>query len=181
MTIQTINPKATFIHIPKNAGTSISQWLIIQAGGRWVYQNHYGGKHFTLNQIRKVDKNDLGITFACVRNPWDRLVSGFFYYRKQRKFKDRTFEEFIRGRNWHQLSKPQSDYFQPNEIDHVLRFENLHHDFKIIQQIFKCDKPITKRNGSNHKSYKDYYTDELIEIVAQRHKADIIRFGYKFE
>ncbi len=181
MTIRIAKPNATFIHIPKNAGTSISRWLITFNKGKWSYQNHHGGKHFTLDQIRRVDKKDLGYIFACIRNPWDRIVSGYFYYRKRKKLQDITFEQWIHGGDWGQLNKAQAQYFQDDEIDHIIRFENIQEDFKIIQQVFQCSNPVTQENKSKHRSYRDYYTPELVDIVAQRHGADIKRFGYEFE
>jgi len=179
MTIRTTKPNATFIHIPKNAGTSISHWMINKVEGKWAYENHYGGKHWTLEQIKEVTDSDLGFTFCCVRNPWERLVSGFFYYKKQKKFNDRTFDEFIRQSNWHTLTKPQTAYF--DDSTKILRFENLEEDFSAIQKFFNHESGLPKANKSQHDSYQKYYTDELAEIVAQRHKPDIEMFGYKFD
>jgi hypothetical protein len=114
-----------------------------------------------------------------VRNPWERLVSGFFYYKKQKKFNDRTFDEFIRQSNWHTLTKPQTAYF--DDSTKILRFENLEEDFSAIQKFFNHESGLPKANKSQHDSYQKYYTDELAEIVAQRHKTDIEMFGYKFD
>lgn len=181
MTIRTESPRSTFIHIPKNAGTSISRWLISHCNGRWEYQRHHGGKHWTMNQMLEVE-SDLGMTFVCVRNPWERLVSGFFYYRKQSKFKDRTFYDFLHQKNWHSLTKPQVAYFDKTKISHVLRYENLRDDFQVIQNFFgRQNKALARDNTTDHQPYQHYYTDELRDIVAERHKADIDYFGYKFD
>ena len=179
MTIITNKPKVTFIHIPKNAGTSISQWLVTREKGKWSFENHHGGKHWTLDQMRRVATEDLGITFCCVRNPWDRLVSAFHYYKKQKKFNNRTFPEFIKGKDWHQVSKPQTAYFDEQTI--ILRYENLKEDFQQIQKLYGNHLGLPRSNRSVHGTFQKYYTDELVDIVAQRHKSDIERFGYKFE
>jgi len=177
MTIQVKSPNSTFIHIPKNAGTSISHWLIAYKKATWSYKNHYGGKHFTLEKIKRVDQNDLGFTFMCVRNPWERMVSGYFYYQKQRKFHNRTFKEFIHQSNWHTLNTMQCDY---GPVDCILRFENLEKDFKQIQDFYGVYSPLTKENRSKHNAYRQYYDTELREIVAERCKRDIETFGYEF-
>lgn len=38
-----------------------------------------------------------------------------------------------------------------------------------------------KVNHTPRKPYQEYYDDELIELVAERYKEDLQRFGYKFE
>ena len=181
MTIMTNSPKTTFIHIPKTAGTSISQWLLAR-GGRWQFQNTPGGKHAPISLIREVHPGDLGFTFVSIRNPWDRLVSGYFFYRQRRKLQDLTFQQFVLSEDWHQLNRPQAEYFEPKDVQAIIRFENLHEDFEQIKHVFKAKKSLGKHNPSSHNNYKSYYTNnEMIERVAKRHAADIQRFGYKFE
>lgn len=184
MTIMTKNPKTTFIHIPKTAGTSISRWLLTQGKGQWKFQNTHGGKHAPISLIRKLYPGDLGFTFVSIRNPWDRLVSGYYYYRKRRKLQDLTFEQFVLRRDWHSLNKAQSEYFESKDVQTIIRLENIHEDFKPIQDLFnRSHKPLPRENRSTRDNdYRQYYiNNEMIETVARRHAADIQRFGYKFE
>lgn len=87
-----------FLHVPKNAGTSITAWLSgftgwndIELGGTDYgeqIQNIYGPrfklyKHATAAQIRRIIGDefwDMYFTFAVVRHPLDRLVSAYHFY-----------------------------------------------------------------------------------------------------
>lgn len=62
-----------FIHIPKTAGTSVALTLF-----------GHGSRHvpwFRYQQANPV-KYRRYFKFAFVRNPWDRLVSSYFYLQK---------------------------------------------------------------------------------------------------
>jgi hypothetical protein len=59
--------KYIFIHIPKTAGVSVYEFL-----GNIKEQNHK-----TLFDYH--DYKDIYFSFAVVRNPWDRLISAYYY------------------------------------------------------------------------------------------------------
>jgi hypothetical protein len=61
----------TFLQIPKNAGTSIGHWLIKNKGEskETIWYNH----------PKMSDINSKNFTFTVVRNPWDRMVSMYFF------------------------------------------------------------------------------------------------------
>lgn len=73
MALYFLSPKSTFIHIPKTAGSSFQSWTINNSIGSIDKQRHCNAdiaeKHF----------KDLGFTFSFVRNPFDRLVSMFYF------------------------------------------------------------------------------------------------------
>lgn len=79
----------TFLHIPKTAGTTIESWL--NETGKYQ-QTFFSQKKFedmlvtpqhlgyqTLTELTKAFKRPFEYKFAVVRNPFDRIVSEFFY------------------------------------------------------------------------------------------------------
>jgi len=78
-----VDNKLLFIHIQKNAGTSISFWLHKYADGRKV-----GGKHIHLNRLLReqrwnFSRDMYNFSFAVVRNPFSKTVSAYKYLKKK--------------------------------------------------------------------------------------------------
>jgi hypothetical protein len=64
-----------FIHIPKNAGTSIHNWLVAHSK-KGEYQVWDDAP--TYNEV-KSRVGSMPYSFTVVRNPWERAVSGYHY------------------------------------------------------------------------------------------------------
>ena len=188
MTVTTSNPQATFIHIPKNAGTSITHWLISYTNTSQPMEKVHGGKHadqYRVEKFLRQRNQTLGFTFCVVRNPWDRLVSTYHYYIKRGQInpKKLSFDDFIKGKwkegnKWGCSRKQQHQYYY--DMDIILRYENLEEDFKQIQDFYGIKKDLGTKNTSKHKDYKSYYNQERIDIVAEHCKKDIKIFNYDF-
>jgi hypothetical protein len=144
--------------------------------------------------------------FTFVRNPFDRLVSSFFYIsrystwkldvamRKQFKLGDVDFSFFVKNILLLILKNPdrrprhfksQFDFFFSNNgeslIDFVGRCEDFQEDFNIICDKIKIPrKQLPYKNASKHKHYTEYYDDETRQIVAEKYAKDIEYFGYEF-
>jgi hypothetical protein len=186
--------KCIFIHIPKAAGTSVALTLFGQ-----------GSRHVPWFEFQKANpwKYKRYFKFAFVRNPWDRLVSSYFFLRKGgmdpqdaawaeqnlRQFED--FGSFVRGwvneeniQTWvHFL--PQH-YFICNQdgkvmVDFVGRMETMEKDFSYVAGRLGCDKKLAKVNAGNNRHYSDHYDEETREIVRRVYARDIELFGYSFE
>jgi len=89
-----------FLHVPKTAGTSVSNWLTEYTGWNDIELGgtHYGeqmqeiyGRRFKLHkhspagQVRQVVGGELWrryFKFAIVRHPMDRLVSAYQFYQE---------------------------------------------------------------------------------------------------
>jgi hypothetical protein len=179
--------KFLFLHLPKTGGTSINKFFNDTFDNN---ERHFG--HPYLSEYiydKKTDKhsnlNDY-FKFTIVRNPYDRLVSAFFYikedsefpfdisFRKKWKLKDDTFESFVKEKLPIILAnkdtrprhfKPQVE-FGTTGLDYIGSFNTMQDDMNII-----CNKIGIERqdlphlNSSIHKSYTEYYNEELSDIV----------------
>jgi hypothetical protein len=185
--------KFIFVHITKTGGTSIDIALRKYTKNTKTHQSilemkEEAAKNFGLNNYFK---------FCFVRNPWDKMVSQYFYIKKK-IFYDKSFEEFIidfksTPNDWGFKGKNFPVKYQPVQkkwicgdkgevlMDFIGRFENLQEDFDTI-----CDKidlpkrELPHRNSTNHNDYSEYYNKETREIISQKFSEDIEYFGYKF-
>jgi hypothetical protein len=69
-----------------------------------------------------------------------------------------------------------------SDIDFLLKFEQLDHDFKIVCKVLNilyC--PLPKRNTSIRTHYSRYYDDELKEIVGKKFGEEIEFGDYSFQ
>ena len=136
-----------------------------------------------------------------VRNPWDRLVSCYVQkkeYVREAFFErlgvksDISFAEFVDV-----VSKTPDDQIERHArsqftylidhtgewiVDYIGRFEHFANDLKYVfnkQNIEDLEVP--QLNISNRSNYKQYYTPELVQKVAERYQLDIELFGYSFD
>lgn len=206
MTIDVYNPsRMTFIHVPKNAGTSIAKWLMENANGKLVK-----AKHMTVLEYKKRHARDIGFTFGVVRNPWDRVASSYYYNRKVMKerlklytskdfvlkvgkkkmgiediqwwihFLNKGFDNYIEFgiKYWHPISTPQHVFLE--NVDHVLRYETLDKDFEYIQDVFNNYTSLGMHNTSKNKNWRNLYNHKTKDKVFKTFKKDIKLYGYDF-
>ena len=211
-----------FIHIPKNAGMTIrrSPMLnnrIMLAGEQNHKSSEYTkavlnkmnslGDHHGFEHARWRDVNPSVCNryqpFAVIRNPWDRVVSRYFFAKKVIEVEKKvdpsyadvsSFEAFLEERHkwgseeymWHRAVRGWY-----NAHDHVsddtgrvrcdiLRFENLNDD---LCKHFNLEQMSKARNVTalNTGTYRDVYTPETIQTVADWYKKDIDHWGYDFD
>lgn len=190
--------KFIFVAVPKTGTTSIEAKLdAINA-----VEPSSNPKHITLENLKaETDINlDSYFSFAFCRNPWNRHLSLYKFYKKSIKKWDKhlppqyakhyqlytnlvgsyeSFNDFVKGRP--QFTELQTHWLSKN-IDFMGRIENIQSDFDII-----CDKTGINRlkldhlNKSNSADYREIYNDKSIDIVSKSYKKDIDYLGYKFE
>lgn len=176
------------VHIPKTGGSSINSVLGLDGDG-----------HFTAKQL-KMRLGNLRwrayFKFCFVRNPWDRMVSYYYFHRAGRggpsarriiRFcESHTFEEFL----FEYLNKdiwqgPQLAWMKSRngkvEMDFIGRFENLADDFGLLCRHLDIE-PVTlpHSNKTTHRDYEHCYSDASRRLVAEKHRVDIEQFGYRF-
>lgn len=71
--------KCVFIHIPKCAGQSMEKALGKKNVKRWHRRVPHRVKHGRPNYVGNSKYWNNYFTFTFVRNPWDRVVSAFFF------------------------------------------------------------------------------------------------------
>jgi hypothetical protein len=65
-------------------------------------------------------------------------------------------------------------------VDFVGRFENLMEDFALLCHKLNITGTLGRRNRSQHRDYRSYYSARAIELVAQGCAEDIQLFGYTY-
>lgn len=183
------------VHIPRCAGVSVSNSLF---GG-------LAGGHTTLAEYRIVfgpREFHSYFKFSFVRNPWDRLVSAFFFLKaggfsrwdaqwaaaNLSVYAD--LESFVRGWvNKDNCAKyyhfyPQRHYLCVDDdelaLDFVGRFENLAQDFHHVCEVLGIEAALADSNRSQRSDYRNYYTAHTRQLVADVYAEDIKLFGYSF-
>ncbi len=202
-----VDRKSIFVHVPKNAGTSITKAL--RQTGEYESPPYdsvdrdfeMGWKDGEVRRVVRAIGEDLWnecFTFAFVRNPWDRLVSGWQFTRQRGKH-DLAFAEFVKdlpsldtsqepdaleraiSTHWHAM--PQSDHLVVDgvvAVDFIGHVETLDEDWRAISARIGCDGAIPRANTSERGEYRAYYTDDLRAIVDDRFRVDAATFGYTF-
>ena len=191
--------KFIFLHIPKCAGSTLNK-----AFSKHSDDPEFDNWHPKFDEYcRKYKEAPSYTTIISTRNPWDRLVSSFYFLKKggNQSFHDiqlsktlciykNNFTEWVRNDFKKMINldlkvnhlKPISFYISKYHIDYSIKLENLQQDFNTV-----CDKigiprqQLPHTNKTEHKHYTEYYDDETREIVAKKYAKDIEYFGYEFE
>ena len=124
-------------------------------------------------------------TFAIERNPWDAVVSLYFW-----KYKDRAelpdFEAYVDEIWIEQLSNNRRLYRIRGQmaLDRVLRYENLDQELTDVWGQLDLpgtpDLPRAKGNARPAGHYRELYTDASRARVASVFADTIEAFGYEF-
>jgi hypothetical protein len=180
--------KFCFIHIERNAGTSIrdalSRTLKIPHFKSFWYLGPMRGKggQRAIDYINLLGRKryDSYFSFAFVRNPYDRLVSWFSYD----NFGTNTFEEWLDYFFKH-VKLDQMAYLADEKreiaVDFIGKFENLQKDFnKVCDELSIPHIKLPVKNKSKRRPYRKYYTDGTLEFVREKLAEEIDFFDYEF-
>ena len=154
------NRELRFIHSPRTAGTSIRHALGLEGAA----------DHSTLDYLR----NKLGIeeleklfTFTVIRNPYARLVSYCWLYRRSKE----KFDHFVRavaangaaGIMCSQVSRISLDGII--RVNKILRFDTLADQWQSFARDFGLPPTLEHKNAIDHPPWHSFYTKELADIV----------------
>ena len=172
--------KFIFVQINKTGNTSVRKTLLPESPRE---NNH---QFITYYKKRFPKEFDSYFKFTFVRNPYDKVISQYFFRKKfdVQSSKNMTFNEFIRNPVGRPLQN-QLDWITINNrvmVDFIGRFERLQQDFNKICDILEIErKPLIHLNKSDHEHYSRYYDDESRQIVEKIFAKDFEYFNYKFE
>lgn len=186
--------KIIFIHIPKTGGTSMENALIGKS-------NILNSNHKKASEYARRNNLDDFFKFTIVRNPWDKMVSEYFYYKQggspgfwrdkilHKQMPD-SFLKFVKNNFWPVKPKRPKHHCaqfsflsangEENVMDYICRFETLHEDAATVSDKIGFRLKLPHLRKSEHRHYSEYYDTEALEIVAKKYKKDIDYFGYKF-
>jgi len=192
--------KFIFFHGYKTAGTGIKRTLddIVDKDQFWSPNKQHlpAQKHLEFYGDSIFDNY---LKFSVVRNPWDRLVSAYFYLKSRNLVEtknqfvkkniqfcqENSFTDYV---NYKNKPKPLADILCIDgklTTDFIIRLESLQDGFDEF-----CDKiGIPHRNLSkmNHNTsrpathYSVHYTPEAVKSVKQFYKKDLSLFPYTFD
>lgn len=190
------NSDIIFIHIPKAAGTSITKEIYGKRNG------HLSAKQI----IDEMGKNEFinKFSFSVTRNPYDRLVSAYFYAtqggskeggitnpEKYKSYEFRNFKSFVK--EWlckQDLNKidvifmPQNIFIYNKKkclVNEVYKLENIDRLIEILNNKLGKSVNLDQRNKSYRaRNFMNYYDDETKEMVIKLYYKDFKLFGYQF-
>lgn len=190
-----------FIHIPKNGGTSVRAALARRGDVSL-------GKPFHSRYVDVVADLDQGLRYFCVvRNPWSRTASRYVFTKQTARrwpaddprkiyIENASFEDYVRDQRIFEIPEhpgkpwmgPMNSWF--NQLDWItdenqivrcdcLRLEKLEND---LETYFGEPVKVQRENTSKQRySYREMYTEKLIEIIADTFQRDIEHFGFTFD
>lgn len=177
-----LQKKCLFIHVPKTGGVSIRHWLSEVTRDETVLWWDHGTASVWWHLLKEPKSF---FKFAFVRNPWDRVVSQYFWATANgypAVTKHTTFEAYVHEglKNFDSQTKWLTDRNNKLLVDFVGRFEQLEDDLKYVAKRIGVDVrvPLGRLNGSDHGPYRNYYNEETAKIVGQVYADDVEIFQY---
>lgn len=186
-----------FVHVPKTAGTTISEFIrhrfaesVIDVAKQYKDDRVYGG-HLPREQMNADFSKYMSSLpiFSVCRHPYDRLVSGFLHWIRDRGYGEGdypqgfNFESWLKGKN-HVMKLPLSTWIRESDI--ILRYENLSNDIIKMEEVLGFEIKLLKKNvgirelfGHEYPKGNDIIRPDIKEYIQETYKEDFERFGYE--
>lgn len=161
---------------------SIDDYGIIGSRLGSVKKEDVWKNHIPAAEIKKQlgnDKFDKYFKFAVIRNPYDVIVSSYYWEKPSLKFKDYAKITIIDNLTRYSINGV-------NVCQYFIRYENLVEDIINVCKILGiCDYDINnlpkhKTNMRPKDNYREYYDEETRKKVYNNHKNIFEKFGYEF-
>jgi len=184
-----------FIHVSKTGGQAIAFVAIEQAKICWgMFDKEYGtglACHRLLSQIRNKEIISQHDWFMVVRNPYERMLSVYSWYKEWHKTSDdvnhflqHSLACIISGKvdvmkRYHEHFIEQWRYLEAEYNIIVLRFERLEEEFNQLMKSRGYNIILNKKvNESKEKLSIDILNADTIRYINQVYEKDFTIFGY---
>ena len=166
------NKKLLFIHIPKTAGSSIEEAMgcFMKEENGWGVKNNIAIQHSTWNYYKNINpkvsiNNKDWKIFSIVRNPYHKLLSEFFFLKKDQLNNLRYNNKYFKNINEMNINDfiDYTEYIVKNKLYTL----SLYHDHFKPQSDFIFD------NNNNLKVNKLFYFYQI-------KNGDLIKFLNNF-
>ena len=192
--------KFIFIKTRKVGGTSLEKYIVdnhfsesqgdVVTGSRvdnlpWINCAEGTRGHMGWSEISHLLPADDYKIFTLDRNPWDKCVSQYFFFRDKIKTRPNdTFSEFLQDPNNLPVDSPR---YKDAPV-FIIKYETMERDLPLYFDLFDVKFDIDKFKEYNLKSgirkdkhYSEMYSDRDVEIVADAFKWEIENLKYEFE
>jgi hypothetical protein len=198
--------RCAFVHVQKTGGESLEGALldadpeaVTELPGNAAWEDPRKRRHLYAADLAAAlgaSRWEELFSFGFVRNPWERLVSWHSMCLERPEINEFTrqvastmpdFAQFAAADPDGPAGKAtvsQLDYLDGANgarlVSFIGRYENLEADVAAIADRIGVPLRLPHANRSDHRDYRDYYSDRTRMIVAERFARDIEEFGYRF-
>ena len=155
------------------------------------------GMHGSVSDARQFLEKDIAtyFKFTTERNPFDKVVSLYFYYTKMFREKMPSFEDWILNmpRKIKGIKNPSWTvcynwplYTENDEVmmDYIVLYEHLEEELEYVGEVIGSEiKPYrmnTSHRPNNKRDYREFYNKKTRKAVEDYFKKEIEYFGYSF-
>jgi hypothetical protein len=161
-------------------------WVrLLFSGKRREFYNHISAK-----EVKEMVGEEIWneyYTFCFERNPWDRIVS-FYYWRTRNREPKPSISEFIRAGKAELLKQRGIELYTIDgeiAVDRVCLFENLEEELEAIRSRLGLPETLTlpRVKGAARKEkqhYRNLLSEEDREAIARLFEREITLFGYEY-
>lgn len=152
--------------------------------GRRKFYNHMGAA-----EIRKLVGDDVWdsyFKFCIERNPWDRVIS--LYYWRNKEEPRPTISEFIESETISALRSKGLELYTIDGVvvvDRILRYENLEEELDEVRRLVGIPPPLELPRAkasfrNDRRPHREVFDDEQRRVIADRFQEEIELLGYEF-
>jgi hypothetical protein len=161
---------------------SMDNYGIIGSRGGCIKEKDIWKNHISATEIKTRLGNDMFnkyFKFAVIRNPYDVIVSYYYFEKSKLPFKEYAKNKIVNNLNRCSINGE-------SVCDYYIRYENLLEDIVNVCKLLNIDNydinnlPKHKANIRPKDNYKDYYDEETRMIVYNNHENIFKKFGYDF-